>query len=187
MFRISIQPEGNLLVSGIDPTDDSERALLTQIIADLEEEFELSRLNYEHREPDLNLIKVQWRIRRIARQEERIALLLHYMLTYPTSAASLFQNHRPRAAFERRALALVATELGELTRPDGQAAGAHLFEIFYSICFPMNRGVLLEYFAKHLSKFPAVKKAIESRLGRTNSMFIHRRFGEIMKHLRNER
>jgi hypothetical protein len=60
---------------------------------------------------------------------------------------------------------------------------ASLVAKLYTATFTMDRGVMLYYLAKHLSKYPIVNRAIRSRITRSRSRIVELYVREINKFL----
>ena len=118
-----------------------------------------------------NVIKM---VRSIGRQEERVALTLDLMLKDRALGFALLQESENRGSkFENYAIEQIQASLpSHIASINDQAAVASLVSKFFTYTFPMNRGRLLFFLARHLSKYPVVNKAIKRSLDRTASMFV---------------
>jgi hypothetical protein len=190
-FRVSLENDGKIHIEDLYPADENENRLLTGIISDLKLEFEVSGSTLS----PVGLLpskSIDDRLRVIgytARQEERIARLLAGILEDHGTGMSVLRSYMPRALFERRAVAHAIELFGENSEnySESDTVISKLIFNLFSYCFPMNRGYLLYFLAKHLAIYPKVNRAIEQKLKATNSMFVREHAGAIMASLRTHR
>ena len=178
-------------LDNVEPLNKLERQLLDAVIAELEAEFEVpespsNAVNPSARTPAAESLA---RIRATARQEERIALLLLEILKDRWIGADLLRSHRPRAAFEQFAISSIGEHLFSSADPLGrdEIIISKLINALYTAAFPLNRGFLLQYLAKHLAGYPLLNKAIDGKLRKSKSHFVHRHGREITENLRRHR
>jgi hypothetical protein len=122
------------------------------------------------------------KIRSTGRQEERIAILVEEILRErDTGIQVLLRYKRDRAKFAQWAL----HELGHRLSGQGHDNSqdelliANLIPRFFTQQYPLARGSLLYYLAKHLAKWPHINRAIRRCLDRTASMAVDSRRQEI--------
>jgi hypothetical protein len=122
-------------------------------------------------------------VRRTGRQEERIALLMSAILSDPAVGKSaLLQYQGDRAKTADRAIRELRRLLTENDKswPSDDRVVAALVPWLFTQQWPMTRGDLLFYLAKHLHKWPSANKAIRNSLARTRSMYVERRRMQIL-------
>jgi hypothetical protein len=186
-FRLSINDDGSVHVSNIEPLDFKERELLNHIVSELQIEFQPSKSELQEVRP-FSMSRVEESFDRIAyatpRQEERIALLLSEILGNRDNGMYLLRNYKPRAEFERRALERIKEDFNEgLPGLDYKHYMFRVVDYLYALIFPLNRGYLLEYLSKHLGMYPEINRAIGQKLAKTNSRIILRHANEITANL----
>jgi hypothetical protein len=173
-------------LSAIDPRDYAGTSA-AQLAAELQQELEcvipavIDLKSIETQVESLNVIqggRVSSALRRIKntpRQEERIALLLDEILRDPTIGSSvLLQYAQDRAKFATHALSKIREmiPIANIGGGGDEQAIATLVPAFFAYTYPMNRGRLLYFLAKHLAKYPLINEAIDNSLRRTASMFV---------------
>jgi|GraSoi_2013_40cm_1033754.scaffolds.fasta_scaffold08791_2 hypothetical protein len=113
-------------------------------------------------------------VRRTGRQEERVALLMAAILNDPTVGKSaLLQYQRDRASTAAWAIAELRKIFIDTSWPSDEQVIAALVPRLFTKHWPMTRGDLLFFLAKHLGKWPQVNTAIREVLRRTNSAYVH--------------
>jgi hypothetical protein len=128
------------------------------------------------------------RIKRSGRQEERIAILMDAIIADRSiGLTALLQYGQDRAKFANWTLDQLRGRFFQTPPKDNhlelfQTDNQIEFEIESSIAllvprlftqhYPLSRGELLYYLAKHLAKWPRVNVAIKRSLDRTASMFV---------------
>ncbi|WP_316198524.1 hypothetical protein [Bradyrhizobium sp. SZCCHNS2002] len=124
------------------------------------------------------------KIKQVKRQEERIAILLSAILDTPLIGKSaLLQYQNDNAKFANWALAEIRGLLLNTEWSSDERLIASLIPRFFTRQYPLSRGDLLVFLAKHLGKWPAVRAEIFKCLSRTNSLFVHLRRQEIEEFL----
>jgi hypothetical protein len=125
-------------------------------------------------------------IKRAGRQEERIALLLDEILNdLNTGTSVLLQYEQDRAKFATHALSKIRELIprGSVGQTADERTIATLVPAFFAYAFPLNRGRLLYFLAKHLAKYPLVNEAIATTLHQTESMFVDQYRSAILDYL----
>lgn len=190
-FKVLLNDEGKMRIEGVEPIDPQERDLLNEIISELEMEFEIFDLPSKEVLPSASFLALSSleTIKHTARQEERVAMILLEILKDREIGADLLHKYQPRAAFERYAIAHTMAAFARLPDPfdDRELVVSTLIYDLYSKTFPLNRGHLLEYLAKHLAMYPRVNRTIEAKLKDTKSVYVHRHAREIMANLEKYR
>jgi hypothetical protein len=114
------------------------------------------------------------KIRKTARQEERIAMILDMIVQdRPYGLAILEEYKSDRAKFATYALDQIRTLFTDMhvdTKDEYVVAG--LIPRLFSYTYPLNRGRLLYFLARYLAKYPQINQAIARCLNRTASMFV---------------
>ncbi len=115
-------------------------------------------------------------INRTGRQEERIAILVDAILRdRETGMLALVQYKEDRAKFATWALHELRSSLlfnqNRSTFFDEEII-ANLIPRFFTQSFPLSRGELLLYLARHLAKWPRINRSIRRSLEKTRSMFV---------------
>jgi hypothetical protein len=112
-------------------------------------------------------------IAKTSRQEERIALILQLILHDRARGMSVLAEYQgDKAKFASHALREIRSSLPDSSENTDQLIVASLVAKFFSYTYPMNRGRLLYFLAKHLAKYPIVNQAIRTSLKKTASMFV---------------
>jgi hypothetical protein len=112
-------------------------------------------------------------IAKTARQEERVALILRLILHDRAQGMAVLAHYQgDKAKFASHALQEIRSSLSNSSENNDQLIVAALVAKFFSYAYPMNRGRLLHFLAKHLAKYPIVNRAIRSCLNKTASMFV---------------
>lgn len=113
------------------------------------------------------------RIRRVGRQEERLAIILKNVIENPKIGIPLMFSYKDSASFANNALSVAKSHLRESdTRADRIMTVARMIGPMYQIAFPMARGVLLMELARHLGGYPEIGGAIRQRLSQTSAKSI---------------
>ena len=112
-------------------------------------------------------------IRRTGRQEERVALLMAAILDNPTVGKSaLLQYQNDRAKMAAWAITELRKSFTGTTWPIDETVIAALVPQLFTKQWPMGRGDLLFFLAKHLGKWPRVNASIREVLQKTHSMYV---------------
>ncbi len=112
-------------------------------------------------------------IQRTGRQEERIALLMAAILHDPAVGKSaLLQCRSDRARTASWAIAELRKAFVDATWSSDTHVIAGLIPQLFTKNWPMTRGDLLFFLAKHLGQFPRVSAAIRDVLQKTHSMYV---------------
>jgi len=117
-------------------------------------------------------------IRRTGRQEERIALLMSAILNDPTvGKTALLQYKSDRAKTAAWALKEFRKAFIDTKWSSDEQVMAMLVPKLFTQHWPMTRGDLLFFLAKHLGKWPQLNQSIRRSLSKTHSIFVdsHRR------------
>ncbi|MCA1433354.1 hypothetical protein I6F33_10230 [Bradyrhizobium sp. BRP20] len=137
------------------------------------------RLNFE--QDAKNLLD---QLARIRRQEERMAVLMSTILDNPlVGKAALVEYGRDRAKFADWTVKELRKIFMDTNWPSDERVIATLVPKLFTKQYPLARGDLLLYLARHLAKWPVVKSAIQKCLERTNSMLVDLQRAEIEKAL----
>jgi hypothetical protein len=113
-------------------------------------------------------------VQQTGRQEERVALLMAAVLRNPTvGKTALLQYRGDRAKMATWAIAELRKAFIDTNWPSDERVIAALVPRLFTKQFPMARGDLLFFLAKHLGKWPQVNGAIREALQRTHSMFVN--------------
>jgi hypothetical protein len=112
-------------------------------------------------------------VRRTGRQEERVALLMAAILSNPTVGKSaLLQYQSDRAQMAAWAIAELRKTFIDTNWQSDEPVIAALIPRLFTKQWPMTRGDLLLFLAKHLGKWPRVNSAIREVLERTRSIYV---------------
>jgi hypothetical protein len=115
------------------------------------------------------------KIRKTRRQEERIAIILETILEDRKVGISVLEKYgSDRGKFASAALLHIRNQLASDDGIRDELIVANMISQFYSNIFPFNRGILLYFLAKHLTKYPLINKAIRQCLNRSGSVFLFR-------------
>jgi hypothetical protein len=195
--EVDSQGKIKLDLSFLQPAD---RAKIDEkkIIDKLMKEFETSPDHVgtllEHisvREDDIQRVSAEEivaRMRSTGRQEERIAILADAILQSRESGiAALIAYNRDRGAVANWALDEFRSKLinGSSVRQSDEHIVADMIPRLFTNEYPLNRGDLLFFLAKHLAKWPAVNIAIRSVLSRTKSFVVNQQRKQIERFLTN--
>ncbi len=137
-----------------------------------------------------NVSDVLRKISRTGRQEERIAIFADAILqNREVGISALAQYPHDRARVANWAIKEMRSRLTEDNRNRGfyELAIADLIPRLFTYQYPLNRGDLLYYLAKHLGKWPKINQAIQRSLDRTASAAVHRQQGRIQEMLNQGR
>lgn len=107
-------------------------------------------------------------IARTGRQEERIAKILDLILVDRNNGLkvlSLYQGDRAR--FANIALEQIRSSFLKTSAGNDQFIVAQIVAKLFTTVFPLNKGALLYYLAKHLAKYSVVNSTIEKCLRRS--------------------
>jgi len=109
-------------------------------------------------------------------QEERVAIVIASILANPNVGRTVLLHYvRDRGKFATGALELMrewlfaSSENNELNEVN---VGPLILQL-YRKAFPASRGVLLFYFAKHLSRYPHLNEIIRDRLRGSISVYLN--------------
>jgi hypothetical protein len=112
-------------------------------------------------------------VHRTGRQEERVTLLMTAILSNPpVGKSALLQYRGDRAKMATWAIAELRKAFIDTNWPSDERVIAALVPRLFTKQFPMARGDLLFFLAKHLGKWPQVNGAIRAVLQKTHSMFV---------------
>lgn len=125
------------------------------------------------------------------RQEERVAVLLSAILDNPlVGKSAILQYQTDKAKFADWAVKEIRQLLLNTDWSSDERIVASLVPRFFARQYPMSRGDLLFFLAKHLGKWPLVREAIRGSLKKTQSLFVSWRRteieGELLRHDRAE-
>lgn len=114
--------------------------------------------------------------RRAGRQEERVTILIRIFLEdfdLGRSVLSIYQSDRGQ--FATQAIKIINSTLatGRLSKKQATENVVTLIKYLYRICYPMNRGALLFFFAHHIGQYPEVASIIKNRLYSSDSKAIN--------------
>lgn len=189
-----INANGQIALDLAALTDEDRRAIdVPKLVAEMLLEFEPRPLSdqsnvlaVESKDPELqeHVQGVLSRIQKTGRQEERMALLLASILENPpVGKSALLQYQHDRAKMADWALKeLRRLFIGTNWTSDEQTV-AGIIPGLFTRQWPMTRGDLLYYLAKHLAKWPKVNDSIRNSLNRTHSMYVDEWRSEIEKAL----
>lgn len=119
-------------------------------------------------------------VRQTGRQEERIALLMSAILGDPTvGKTALLQYQNDRAKTADWAVRELRKTFIDTNWSSDEEVIAGLVPRLFTKQWPMTRGDLLFFLAKHLGKWPLINQAIRLSLSKTHSMFVDWRRKEI--------
>ena len=184
-FEIISDEIGGLKIEGVEPLSFFEREKLDEIAADLTVEFELPALHsFKSKTIDFEIDPLE-RIVAAKRQEERISLIFLEILKDEQVGLSLLQRYRPKAAFEKYAIARAREKLDGRSLFDNEFNIYELTRQLFSKSFPINRGYLMEYLSKHLSIYPRINRAILQQITATTSVLINTHREAILANLEN--
>jgi hypothetical protein len=125
-------------------------------------------------------IKLAASISAAGRQEERVALVIRSVLYDRAGGMEMLARFKDdRAKFAFYAINEIRRSLSESSEDEDQAIIASLIPKFFSYTYPLNRGRLLYFLAKHLASYPIVNQAIRFCLNKTASMFVDAHRSEI--------
>lgn len=122
-------------------------------------------------------------------KEERMAILLDKLIQNPENSSLILRQYGPdKSLYGNRVLqqllfpALLNSTSAQTTEHI-EFIVANLVAKLYTATFTMDRGVMLYYLAKHLSKYPLVNRAIRSRIAKSRSRIVELYVREINKFL----
>jgi hypothetical protein len=176
-------------LTALAPTD---RALFDEqkIVAQLKAEFDTASdgvalfgdrvQSIESTSTPETLDEILRKIKNTGRQEERIAILIEAILRDRDTGIQVLRRYQhDRAKFAQWALHELRRRLSGQSHDSSQdeLLIADLIPRFFTQQYPLARGSLLYYLAKHLAKWPHINGAIRRSLDRTASIFVdlHRR------------
>jgi hypothetical protein len=117
--------------------------------------------------------KIAVSISRVSRQEERISMIIDWILRDRRRGFIILNEYQgERAKFALYAIGEIRNSFSDESPSNDQIIAASLVSRFFSYTYPMNRGRLLYFLARHLAKYPIVNDAISRCLSRTASMFV---------------
>ena len=112
-------------------------------------------------------------IRQTGRQEERIAFLMAAVLADPpVGKSALLQLQSDRAKTADWAIKELRKTFIDTKWPSDEQVIAALVPKLFTRQWPMRRGDLLFFLAKHLWKWPIVNAAISETLQKSHSMYV---------------
>lgn len=112
-----------------------------------------------------NLGEAAARLRRIGRQEERVAIIMLELLERPVVGEFLLRSHKDRGKLARFTLERIRDNFASFT--DAQQVElffASMVQEMFTMSFTFTRGELLYLLARHLSKYPVIAHAIRIKL-----------------------
>lgn len=190
--------ESNLVyldLTALDPADfalTSALALTTEIQQEYEQSLSraaslegATEKNQSSTIPSDQARAVQELVRRVhyvGRQEERIAILLDSIIqNRGIGISALLQYGSDRANFANKALAAIRKGVigNDTWNIKDELIVASLIPRFFTDSFPMNRGELLYYLARHLAKYPQVNEAIRRKLRSSHSYWVRNVSSEV--------
>jgi hypothetical protein len=177
-FRVSLGDNHRIHIENVEPTNGAEKQSLAQIITELEAEFatqytqNLANPNLRHR----------------PRQEERIALILLWLLQDHESLRVFLRTYRSHALFEQKSVGLIhkllGDDLGMSTSENYRiTAVSRIVAVLYKLCFPMNRGYFPAFTSRHLGSFGEINYALQHIYHSTYAIFVRRHGKEIEANL----
>jgi hypothetical protein len=210
--RIDASIDKGMLVLNLDAISPEDRATINEDIlaANILSEFEISPSNelafarsidiqnHNVEEIQRKVVELLNRINRSGRQEERIAILLDAIITDASiGVTALLQYGEDRAKLANWVLdQLRANFFQRMPKPndaelfrkeevslDIERSMASLIPRLFTQQYPLSRGELLYYLAKHLAKWPQVNQAIKRSLDKTASIFVDNWRSEIERKL----
>jgi hypothetical protein len=131
------------------------------------------------------------KIKTTGRQEERLAILIDAILRDRETGIRALLHYKDRAKFATWALHELRNKLStsgynenkvffdSAQSPTDELLIAEIIPRLFTHYYPLSRGNLLYFLAKHLAKWPMVNTAISNTLKRTQSVFAHSRGKEI--------
>lgn len=154
------------------PDDGSSATVGTQLQMDLDEP------NASELEKGLR------RVGRATRQEERIAIVMEQLLSNPPVGHYLLRTHTDKSELARLAIKTMLDNLPTLDEPGpNEQFLAKLAGWLFKNAFPMGRGELLLYLARHLGKYPSIADAIRTITDQSSSYYVARWRDEIYDEL----
>jgi hypothetical protein len=114
-------------------------------------------------------------ITRTGRQEERVAIILREILRDRENGLAILSKYQLETAkFAKRVLREIEFSFKNRSskKMTDEALVASMVRPMFMMQFPMSRGALLYYLAKHLGNWPLVADEIRERLGSTESQFV---------------
>jgi len=186
-----INPDGiiKLDLSALVPADRalfSEQQIVTQLVAEFDttcgDAETVNNRNTGSRSSE-SASEILRNIIKTPRQEERIAILLALILRdRETGTKVLHQYTRDRAKFANLALHDLRDTLfspQQANEISDERKIAALIPRFFTAQYPLSRGHLLYFLAKHLANWSYINIAIKQCLNRTRSIFVDVRRKEI--------
>lgn len=126
------------------------------------------------------------RARSLGRQEERVAVILSYLLSDYDLGKEVVKSYKgDRSGFANEAMRLISSTMIH-NRPKNYSNDAlveMLIAQLYKRCFPMNRGALLYYFAKHLGEYENLNASLRDLWESSGAVFVHQWDNEISEQL----
>ena len=112
-------------------------------------------------------------IGRTRRQEERVSILMSAILDNPlVGKAALLEYGKDKGKFADWTLKELRKIFVDTNWPSDERIIASLIPRLFTKQYPLTRGDLLFYLAKHLAKWPLINLSIKKTLDRTKSMFV---------------
>lgn len=201
----SIDANGNIGfdLTALDPNDRAridQQKLTASLIAEFapssdhvktNEQFDLD-LKPEILTQDGQISELLGRIRATGRQEERIAILADAILqNRDVGISALIQYQGDRAKVANWAVqemrGLLSSVPSQSQQHHDEMYVAELVPRLFTHHYPLSRGQLLFYLAKHLGKWPLVNQALRRSLDRSNSIFVDNYRDQIDNLLRQAR
>jgi hypothetical protein len=120
------------------------------------------------------------RMLKTGRQEERIALIISAILRNPSvGKTALLQYETERAKTAEWAIKELRKTFIDTSWPSDERVVASLIPKLFTQQYPMTRGDLLFFLAKHLGSWPEINRSIRECLAKTHSMYVELRRSEI--------
>jgi hypothetical protein len=188
-FRVSIINENIVHVANVEPQEDREQASLKQIMSELQVEFGAHETNVEPFRDEGDFVEDRPTILHGSpRQEERIALIIVWLLQDYEGLSDFFNAYRPTPRFEQQSMAILGGLYKQGEWPSASFANRQVMVSqtivsLYKMCFPMNRGHFIALMSKHLGRFSTINQTLQQIFLGTRSMFVREHQFEIRRYL----
>lgn len=181
-------------VSHISPEDYSnislheiERLIQTEFDEIIRPETSSENANEdEGRKYEENISLEVRKVKSKGRQEERVTLLLKIILDDPETGTQILQEY----GLDRGKFALDSIKIMLFLLVTNRPVGRYQTEItkmvvrqIYRVCFPMNRGALLYFFAKYFSQYEDIRPIIDEKFEQSNSAAVNYWSDDILREL----
>ncbi|WP_146618716.1 hypothetical protein [Rhodoplanes elegans] len=183
--NVSSEGDLSLDLSALDPVDRAnldEVELIQRILNEFD--FKASRScegeirsieGNEFSDNSAQILVLLKEVSKAARQEERLAMLLGALIGDRALAAFVLRSYKDRGKFANDVLDRLYRSVVQnkaTSDEDVEYIVAEMISQMYSQAFPANRGVLIYYLAKYLSKWRIVRSAIGSLIKRRKSVYL---------------